>query len=365
MTKQDFILSLVRSGLWQTKMDHFDMSPYEYGAVMEEAEKQCVVGLVIDCLKQNNMGLQKKCVIHMMKTLNALERDNGRLDENVIALHKVFEENNIKYVVVKGQVVASLYPHPHMRVPGDIDFYVPNDQFREAVDLLNKSWDLDLNEDLQKMHQDFKYNGSHFEMHRFLKYYPTPKRQKRFNDIIDSYPFDDVAVKGIDIKTLNPTIAVFYTFAHLYVHFIKMGVALRQVCDVAVLLHSFKERIDRDLLHELLGEFGFTRAFNAFGGIMVEKLGLPEEDYPWKLKSKDKKMGLKVLKLIWKHGNWGKYERSYDPKNKNFKYFLEKTYYRLHNHILFFRLSPKDNAIMLFSELPYKIFHQFRKALKK
>ena len=365
MTKQDFILSLVRSGLWQTKMDHFDMSPYEYSAVMEEAEKQCVVGLVIDCLKQNNMGLQKKCVIHMMKTLNALERDNRRLDENVIALHKIFEENNIKYVVVKGQVIAALYPHPHMRVPGDIDFYVPNDHFNLAANMLNKSWNLNLKADLQKMHQDFKYNSSHFEMHRFLKYYPIPKRQKRFNDIIDNYPFDDVTVNGIGIKTLNPTIAVFYTFAHLYVHFIKMGVALRQVCDVAVLLHHFKEHIDRDLLRELLGQFGLTRAFNAVGGIMTDKLGLPEEEFPWEIGSKDRRNGRKALKLIWKHGNWGKYERSYNSKNKNLKYLFGKTFLRLHNLILFFHLSPKENAILIFSELPYKIINQLRKVIKR
>ena len=70
MTKQDFILSLVESGLWQKEMRHFDMSPNEYRAVMVEAEKQCVIGLVIDCLMFNNMGLQKQCVINMMKIKN-------------------------------------------------------------------------------------------------------------------------------------------------------------------------------------------------------------------------------------------------------------------------------------------------------
>ena len=362
MTKQDFILSLVKAGLWQEKMEHFDMTPYEYGAVIEEADKQCVMGLVMDCLKQNNMGLKKKCVIHMMKTINALEVENRRLDENVIALNNILKDNDISFVVVKGQVVASLYPKPHMRIPGDVDFYVPKSDFKKAVDVLNDAWGLELDGDLPKMHLGFKYNGDEFEMHRYLKYFPNAKRLKMFNDVIDKYPFDYIALNGTEVSTLNPTLNVFYTFVHLYGHFIKLGVALRQVCDLAILMHHFKNEIDRDLLRELLKQFGFTRAFKAIGSIMVDKLGLPEDDFPWDIKSKDKKIGLKALQLIWKHGNWGKYERSYDTGNKNYKYYLEKTFYRLNNHILFFQLSPKENISMLFTELPKKTLSRLKKS---
>lgn len=361
MTKQDFILSLVESGLWQKEMKHFDMSPYEYKAVMQEAEKQCVLGLVIDCLRSNNMGLQKKCVIHMMKTLNTLEIENRRLEENVIALDNLLRENDISHVIVKGQVVASLYPKPRMRVPGDIDFYVPCHHFKKAVDVLNEAWELKLNGNLEKMHQDFKYNASHFEMHRFLKYFPNAKRQKLFNDIIDKYPFDQINVSGTAVDTLNPTLNVFYTFVHLYGHFIKLGVALRQLCDLAVLLHHFKEQIDRELLKELLNKFGFIHAFNAIGSIMVDRLGLPESDFPWEIQLKDRKRGAKALKLIWKHGNWGKYERSYDTKNKDLKYYWGKTFYRFSNHILFFQLSPKENLFMLFTEIPKKVWRRIHK----
>ena len=215
MTKQDFILSLVESGLWQKEMRHFDMSPAEYRAVMIEAEKQCVLGLVIDCLISNNMGLTKKCVIHMMKTKNTLEIENKRLNENVIALNKLLKENDINYVVVKGQVVASLYPKPLLRVPGDIDFYIPCNYFKKATDVLNMAWGLKLNGDSLKMHQDFNYNSDHFEIHSFLKYFPNAKRQKLFNDIIDRYPFDQILVSEIAINTLNPTLNVFYTFVEL------------------------------------------------------------------------------------------------------------------------------------------------------
>ena len=281
--------------------------------------------------------------------------ENKRLDENVIALNNVLRENDIDYAVVKGQIIASLYPKPHMRVPGDIDFYVPNNHFKKAVEVLNESWGLKLNGESKKMHQSFEFNANEFEIHRFLKYFPNAKRQKLFNDIIDKYPYDQIMVNGVAINTLNPTLNIFYTFVHLYGHFIKMGVALRQLCDLAVLLHHYKSQIDRELLKELLQQFGFVRAFNAIGSILVDKIGLPEDDFPWEIQAKDKKRGQKALKLIWKHGNWGKYERSYDTQNKNLNYFWGKTYHRICNHILFFQLSPKENLFMLFTELPKKV----------
>lgn len=358
MTKQEFIFTLIRSGLWQQKIDHFDMTPFEYKAVMVEAEKQCVAGLVIDCLRMNNMGLQKKCVIHMMKVHNSLELENKRLDDNVIALHHILKEKGIEYVVVKGQVVGSLYPKPHMRVPGDIDFYIPPKSFQKAVDVLNEKWEVNLDGSRKKMHLAFKYNGNNFEMHRYLKYFPNKKRQKCFNDIIDRYPFDELSVSGTKIQTLNPTLSVFYTFVHLYGHFIELGVALRQLCDLAVLLHEQRERIDDELLLKLLKQFGYTRAFKAFGSIMVDQLGLPSADFPLQITSKDKRMGIRVLRLIWKHGNWGEYERSYNKSDKNFTYFIGKTYFRIYIQVLFFRLSPMENFTLLFSELPRKVKNQ-------
>ena len=294
----------------------------------------------------------------MMKVHNSLELENKRLDDNVIALHHILSDKGIDYIVVKGQVVGSLYPKPHMRVPGDIDFYVPPKFFQNAVDALNEKWDVNLDGSRKKMHQAFKYNGNNFEMHRYLKYFPNKKRLKRFNDIIDRYPFDELSVSGTKIQTLNPTLSVFYTFVHLYGHFIELGVALRQLCDLAVLLHEQRERIDDELLLKLLKQFGYTRAFKAIGSIMVDQLGLPSADFPLQITSKDKRMGIRVLRLIWKHGNWGEYERSYNKSDKNFTYFIGKTYFRIYIQVLFFRLSPMENFTLLFSELPRKVKNQ-------
>lgn len=362
MTKSDFIFMLVRSGLWKIPLDHFDMTPYEYKQVMEDGEKQCVIGLISDCLKSNNMGLQKKCVIHMLKFQNSLISKNKLLNENLKLLCELFHEHNIKMYVVKGQTIGCFYPTPNLRVPGDIDFYVPPTDFNKAVEVINKEWGLNLSNEQEGKHLEFDHDNCCYELHRTLREFPNQKTQRLFNSILNSYEPEYVQVDGCDVPTLMPTLNVLYTFLHLYHHFVKMGVAVRQLCDLAVLLHYKRDNIDKELLRKWLKELGFINAFTAFGPILIEKIGLPKEDFPFTPSPTDHKYSAKVLKLILKHGNWGKYERKSKDK-KSFDFLVEKTLFRISNQILFLRLSPKYNLSLIFGDIPHKIGKTIKKTI--
>ncbi len=353
MTKRDFIFTLLRSALWQQPLNHFVMSSWEYKEVMEDAEKQCVLGLVIDCLRSNNVTLKKKCVIHMLKLQNSLEKKNKLINDNLSELVNLLSGKGIRFAVVKGPSIGTLYPKPLLRVPGDIDFYVPAQDFPSAVEAIEQYWGITLSEGNDK-HLAFENNGVHFEMHRYLFSFPDKKTKQKFDALIDQYPFENVEVEGCAIPTLMPTVNVFYTFLHLYNHFIKLGVALRQPCDLAVLLHCYREVIDRTMLKHLLEDYGFTRAFATIGYILTDKLGLPEKDFPLEIEEKDKKNGENALNLIWVHGNWGKYEREIAEKG-SLKYFIDKTRVRLSSQILFYKLSPKYNRSLLMYDMPQRI----------
>ena len=293
MTKQEFIFKLIEAALWEKPMAHFDMSPWEYKQVMIEAEKQCVTGMIIDCLRSNNMGLQKKCVVHMLKLQNTIELENKRLENNVAKLCETLKAHDIDFVVVKGQTIAALYPKPRLRIPGDIDFYVPQRDFEKAADLFVNDWGVELERSEEKIHVSFEYEGNEFEMHKILRYFNSRKRQREFNKLVDNSKREIVDVNGTEVPTLEPTINVFYTFLHMYNHFIKMGVALRQICDVGILLHHHKNTIDWGNLEKILRKFGYLKAFRVFGSILVYKLGMPAEDFALEISENDKRYGEK------------------------------------------------------------------------
>lgn len=317
MTKNDFIFMLVRSALWQKPLDHFNMTPWEYKEVMEVAEKQCVTGLMIDCLKSNGVNLQKKCVVHMLKLQNSLTKTNRLLNEGVVELSKLFNEHQIRYAIVKGQTIAALYPKPELRVPGDIDFWVAPKDISKAITVLNQAWDTHLIEEKFGLkHMGFKRRGFHYELHKKLLALTTKKNVKYLDQLIELKGPYSINVGGYDmVMTAEPTVNVLYTFCHLFHHLRMEGLAWRQLCDWAVMMKHYQTEIDNALLLEYLKTMGYTKAYAAFGSILVRKLGLPESDFPLPITTKDEKRGNKILEDILKHGNWGIYDSNIGDKH--------------------------------------------------
>ncbi len=363
MTKSDFIFMLVRSALWKQPLEHFDMTPWEYKAVMEDADKQCVTGLITDCLRTNNMGLKKKCVIHMLKLQKVLVAENQRINDNLKALLELLGKKGIIPTIVKGQSIGSLYPTPNLRVPGDIDFYVLPKEFEATLQALEQEWleENPVREDIDKEFA-FSHNGTTMELHRHLLMFANKKLMNYFSRLAETCERVSLNVDGIEIKTLEPTVNIFYTFCHLYHHFRMEGVAVRQLCDMAILLHANKDAIDRKRLEDILRETGYTNAFKAFGSIIIRKIGLPEDEYPINITEKDHQKGNKILKEILRSGNWGLYGRK--THEENLMHTLETGKIEIMNNLRFFSLSPRENLSQLTRDVPSRVKTLFKRKLK-
>lgn len=369
MTKSDFIFGLLRSALWQKPHPHFTMAGWQYKEVMEYAEQQCVLGLVTDCLKSNDMGLPQKCVIHLLKLQNALDKENKILEDNVASLTKMLDKHHISHVVVKGQTLAALYPKPRLRVPGDIDFYVSEKEMNTVMEIIEEEWGIKVKpakKEIQPRHLPFKYNQSNFEMHFKLALFPLPRHQRYLDQLVDDISTrTTVSVGGTDIPILQPTLNVFYTFIHLYHHLRKEGVALRQLCDVAIMLDRLHDSIDTQLLIKMLDALGYRKAFGAFGCILVEKLGLDEGKMPVSIGKSERKWGEKILHDILLHGNWGKYEREHLEKKTSVKRSLHTGKLLFSRFAKYLMLTPADNIAFFTLYLPKLLFGAIKKNLRR
>ena len=354
MKKSDFIFLLIRSALWKIPTDHYDMTPWEYKEVIAYAEKQCVMGLVVDCLRSNNIGLKKQCVIHMLKVQNSLELENRNLDMNVVQLASLLDKYHIDYLVVKGQTLSQLYPQPLLRVPGDIDFYVSRDVIQDAKRAIEWEWGMKIPPPPldEPNNFPFVYNNNHFEMHFRLVAFSYPPNQRYFHRLIDSMQRQSVVINGVNVRTLDPTLNLCYTFVHMYHHLKKMGVALRQLCDVAMIIQHYGDDIDKTLLSEMLNKIGYRNAFISFGSIIVDKLGLPEVQFPYRIEKKHRKWGKKILDDILLHGNWGKYEREECGEKRSLGHSLGTARLLVSRYFRYFMLTPKENLAFLILTIP-------------
>jgi hypothetical protein len=354
VNKIDFIFKVMRSALWQQPMKRFEFPAEKYKSLMKSADKQCVMGLMADGLKTSNIGLERESFFHLLKLEQTLTEENEKVNANLHELCQILQEAGIPFMVVKGQVAGAFYPKPELRMPGDIDFYVPQKHFDRATSMIFERLGKETDESNDR-HIALKHNGTVYEAHRYLLRFPNKKMQRQFDQLVESNPAEIVTVNGEEVPTLMPTLNVLYTFLHLFNHFIQIGVALRQLCDLAMMLHSLRDRIDRELLDRWLKEYDITRAFIAFGAILTDKMGLPKEEFPYPITDSDREYGEKVLRLIVKHGNWGAYRRK-NHDSRSLSFMLERSYIRLSNHVLFYRLAPKYNRALIFGALPRKIW---------
>lgn len=64
--------------------------------------------------------------------------NNARQDAIAEEISKVFEDNQIAYMPLKGILLKNLYPNPEMRVMGDLDILIRLDQYKTISELFEK-----------------------------------------------------------------------------------------------------------------------------------------------------------------------------------------------------------------------------------
>lgn len=375
MKCEDVLLKLVRAALWNTPMKPIDVKSEAYYQLMEASGRQAVTGLLCRTLMTNNYHLKKLDAVDLFAASEELEKSNTDVDTALAELVRLLDTHKIPFVVFKGQTLATLYPSPHSRIPGDIDFYVDPDNFNKAAEVISKEWhvDIDTNHDDNDIssprHIEFKYKGVLFEMHfRMLKFYSN-RNQVFFNNIVDECDRETVRVADVDVPILPLAPNIVYTFCHLYHHLQEQGVALRQLCDLALLIHhtsSMPEQRDsvRKEIGDILDGLNMRRAFVAVCSALVESLGLPEEDLPFPVGDNERHFGRKMMEEVWKRGNWGVYDRQLHNVNP-VKRATETGTVQLSHYISFYRLSPRENRAMILKEIPMKFINIVKKLFKK
>ena len=167
-----------------------------------------------------------------------------------------------------------------------------------------------------------------------------------------------IEMDGVRIPVLEPTLNLLYTFLHLYHHFIELGVGLRQFCDVAILVRQ--QQFDKDKLKEYLKKLGFTNAFKAIGVVLVDRLGVGQDAFPYVLTDKDRKYEPSIAEIVMKRGNFGMYGRK-NAVRSGIAYYWETFQIKFSHYFRFFRLSPKENAARLFFSVPRKMWQAIRR----
>ncbi|MCF7924722.1 MAG: nucleotidyltransferase family protein [Candidatus Izimaplasma sp.] len=163
-------------------------------------------------------------------------------------LRKVFNDNNIDYIFLKGSYLKQLYPETYMRSMGDIDILVRKEKMKEIHEILSqynyKNWNNSTN------HDCFFKDKVNIEIH--------PKLDSEFSD-----EFKDLFFKPWEyVKKINkneyqllPEYNLFYQLYHMIKHLYHSGVGFRTIVDIYIFLKHNQNNFSKDIYNMIYNDF--------------------------------------------------------------------------------------------------------------
>ncbi len=336
------LFALLRQALWGTPFEG-EITPKEAGELIALAEKQAISGIIIDALIKKNVRMEQMALFEAIGYLEQIKQENQRKNREVAKFARLMDDTGTEYVVVKGQTIAVHYPEPLVRMSGDIDFLIHD--YQQTTNVLKEHWGIDLPHQMVEKEISFTHGDILYELHTYLIDFGSNKHKRYWERALAESKTATIEIGGEEVKVLEPTLYAVYIFMHLFYHFIKEGIGLRHLCDLAVMMHHYAEEIDKERLTEVLQNLGLLKTFLAFGTLLEDNLGM--KDFPLPLSRKDRKLQGRIMNDIMHSGNFGRGKRNVQEVGLRYKF--ETMLFVLSNCMRYFSLAPKE--LML---IPYR-----------
>ena len=328
MTENVFF-NLLRSSLWGTPAS-IPSDFKDWSGVFSLAKSQSVLGLIAHAVLSDPAivaslpeGLSVKLRAFMMANVAT----HNLLNNTLLQVVSTLDNAGVSSVLLKGQGLVRVYPVPELRACGDIDIYVGSENYLKSCEVLGNiaSWKEDSQPAETTKHFDIRIGKTPVEIHR----YSDVNASKRYNRIYQAYSDEGLSQNlrvmdfaGTTVNTPADDFNAFYIFNHIWHHFMTSGIGLRQLCDWMLFLHARKDDIDQAKLKKILDDMDMMKPWQAFGCVLVEKMGMPAEEFPFYDARKVSKVH-KIVRRILTEGNFGQ-EREFFKNRSGESYFKRK-----------------------------------------
>lgn len=268
----EILLSLLAYELFQKK-PLIDASMVDWASVIDEGIRHAVTALLYPGMRQitevpeENLGRVRGAAIF------AAEISESLLNSQQAVL-TLLQERDIPCAVLKGTSVACHYPHPELRVPGDIDLLVDDENLEAVCDALEENhYVLAQKGD---MHICFQKHDLWVEVHRMVSTFPdNEKGEYTRKHMLDALCHVQTArIYGVSFPVLTGIYQLIALLTHMERHLTSAGIGLRQMCDWAITVHARREEIGEAEL-ALLERCGLLRFAKIATKLSEKYLGLP------------------------------------------------------------------------------------------
>lgn len=288
MKVQDIYMELLKAAIWDRSGEWKVESGELLNEVIRLAAFQGTGPLVYDQLlkledveipEALRMQMKQQCMMSMMQ-------------QNVMLpilsqAWKALTKAGIDPVLLKGFGLAQYYHQPHLRQWGDMDVYVGQRNYHLGCETLRAAFPgvkhmAEEGDDYK--HYNFEFGNAVLEMHRISMAFAHLRDRRYYEKWEEQSLTKDgpkIEVGDLTITVPEDTFNVFFVFLHAWHHFIETGMNMKQMCDIAVILHAKRDVIDTDRLKEALKNLHLMEVWQLIMYILVKYLGVAKEECPF------------------------------------------------------------------------------------
>ena len=311
----------------------------EWEELFQMAKKQSVLGICFQGIEnlRKDQCPQRRMIMRWVANSDKVEQKNENTLEGCVKIVNLFRKHGYRSCILKGQGIASYYPHPERRTSGDIDIWVEGG--REKV--LKYIRPLFPKRKVIYHHMDFPVmKGLPVEVHFTPTWMNNPFKNRYLQRWFLEKPdeqFSHETELGFCIPT--PQFNTIFILIHIYRHLFDEGIGLRQLLDYYYVLKLFHKNnsIPKNQIMEVFHHLGMEKFVGATMYVLQQVFSMPAE---WMLCEPLEKRGEFLLQEIMLSGNFGKFDlRSQKRKGESKPHRLVR---RLGRNLRFLRQYPDE-----------------------
>jgi hypothetical protein len=251
----------------------------EWEQILKLAQVNNVLPFVYSQVKSfgGQFGIDLRHIVYLKNVVIYRSSDQMRMNMCLNEILNAFDSKQIEYYVLKGIILADLYPHPEYRYSSDIDIHIDESQLdgaMKAFESIGYRYERDYDSD--KDYKFFTPDNHMVELHTqlFTQFYE--KHKMVFDNInLKSENFATTQdILGREVRTLKPNEFLIYLFCHITKHFIASGINIRHLMDISIYINKHREELDFYYITNILEQLKIKNCVLSFIHICITYLGM-------------------------------------------------------------------------------------------
>lgn len=219
------------------KTENLDNTSVDMKRIEELARIHKLSGIYYSCLKEMDIDADVMRYLEMgfYAQLTMYQRRN--MVQSM--LKKMFDDNDIKHIWIKGSQIAALYPNPELRSMSDLDIIIEpenREKFHSLIMAKGANYKM---EDSDETVRVYRIHDINLEIHTNLV---SPKYW--MNGVDFSAYFADVFKHKMSVGgcsyVLEEEYNIVYSVFHIAKHFYGQGCGIRMLLDLPILIRNSK-----------------------------------------------------------------------------------------------------------------------------